>query len=64
MRSIGEIIPNTVKHSATVDNDDINRGPEKAVDLNLGTRSETMSGSDADGTSWFQAEFDKVFCSV
>ena len=60
-RIIGEITPDNVKHSGTVDNDDINRGPGKAVDLDLGTRSETVPGSD--GTSWFQAEFDKVFCS-
>ena len=62
MRLIGEITADTVKHSGTVDNDDNNRGPGKAIDLDLGTRSETVSGQD--GTSWFQAEFKEVFCSV
>ena len=61
-RIIGEITPDTVKHSGTVDNDDIDRGPGKAIDLDLGTQSTTVPGQD--GTSWFQADFDKVFCSV
>ena len=58
MRLVGEITPDTVKHSATIDNDDTNRGPEKAIDLDLGTRSETVPGPDE--TSWFQAEFEEV----
>ena len=63
VRLVGEIIPDSVKHSATVQNDDINRDPEKAVDLDLGTRSATVPGQDG-STSWFQAEFKEVFCSV
>ena len=50
-----------MEHSATLDNDEAKNGADRAIDLNLGTNSWTVSGSE--GTSWLKLTLDKVYCA-
>ena len=60
MREPGEIIPVSVVHSATRNNDEVNNNAERGIDLDLDTHSEAVAGSD--GKFWFKVNLDKVHC--
>ena len=55
-----EIIPDSVKHSGTVDNNEEKRGAGLVIDLDLGTYSGTVAGSD--GKSWMKINLAELNC--
>ena len=59
-RQAGEIIPVSVEHSATLNSNEAKNAAGLAIDLDLGTRSDTVAGSD--GTTWLKVTLDKVYC--
>ena len=60
MREAGEIIPVKAEQSATYNNDEVNHGAGRAIDMNLNTRSHAIAGTD--GSIWFKVTLDKVYC--
>ena len=59
-RVIGEIIPASAEQSKTKENDEMNNGARRAIDLHLFTPSYALSGSD--GTVWLKISLDKTYC--
>ena len=59
-RIANEIIPVSVEHSKTKDDDEEKYTVEHAIDLNLGSRSSTTIGSD--GKIWLKVTLGKTSC--
>ena len=49
-----------MEHSASKDNDEVNNGAGRAIDLDLSTYPRTVAGSD--GTVWLKLTLDKAYC--
>ena len=60
MRQAGEIIPVSAELSATLNNNEALYGAGNAIDLDRGTYSSMVAGSD--GTIWLKLTLDKVYC--
>ena len=60
VREAGEIIPVKAEQSATYNNDEVNHGAGRAIDMNLNTLSHAIAGTD--GSIWFKVTLDKVYC--
>ena len=57
---VGEITPVRAEQSATKNNDDVNYGAERAIDMNIKTTSTAIAGSD--DKTWLKITLDKVHC--
>ena len=59
-RLAGEIVPVRAEQSSTKDDNEEKYGADRAIDLDLTTRSTASSG--ADGSIWFKVNIDQVSC--
>ena len=59
-RLADEIIPDSAEQSNTEDNDEEKYAAAHAIDLDLGTRSKTLAGSD--GKKWLKVNLAKLYC--
>ena len=55
-----EIIPDSAENSHTVDDNEEKYAAAHAIDLDLGTRSKTTTGSD--GKRWLKVNLAKLYC--